>query len=76
MSSPQAAAMVCIPTATPAAPGAPAAPAGEMPAMPVALMQKDFLDPQTGQIIPHATILKNLEIINQVKATFAEGSRI
>ena len=74
MSSPQAAAMVSMATATPLEPGAPAAPAGESSAMPVALMNKEFVDPQTGQVIPHSTILQNLEILDQVLAKFVEGS--
>ena len=49
--------------------------AGEMPPMPVGLMQKDFVDPQTGQIIPHETILKNLEILDQIQATFGKAQR-
>ena len=61
---------------SPSAPAAPEAPAGAMPELPVALLPKTFTDPQTGQIIPHATILANLEILDKTKEMFEECSRI
>ena len=61
---------------SPSAPAAPEAPAGAMPELPVALLPKIFTDPQTGQIIPHATILANLEILDKTKALLEEGSRV
>ena len=40
------------------------------------LQSHQFIDLQTGQVIPHAQILKNLEILDKTKEMLEEGSRI